>query len=88
MKVSEVFYILYVQQRGDKQPKRLVVFYSKETLDAILAYELGLRITIPKEYKKLEYVHVTLPQFIEFKKQFDNMGILQPKNKGIPEGEK
>lgn len=88
MKASEVFYILYIQQRKDLQPKRLIVFYSKNTLDAIIAYELGILIKIPKEYKMLEYIQVTLGQYNEFKKHFDNMGILQPKGKGIPEGEK
>ena len=88
MKVSEVFYVLYIQQRGDRQPRRLLVFYSRDTLDAILAYELGIHITIPKEYKRLEYVHITMSQYADFRKQFDNMGILQAKNKGIPEGEK
>lgn len=88
MKTSGVFYILYIQQRKDRQPKRLVVFYSKDTLDAIIAYELGILIKIPKEYKMLEYVQVTLGQFNDFKKQFDNMGILQDKGRGIPEGEK
>lgn len=88
MKASEVFYVLYYQQRGDRQPKRLVVFYSRATLEPLLAYELGIRITIPKAYFMLEYLHITLTQYAFFKKQFENMGILQPKTKGIPEAEK
>lgn len=88
MKASEVFYIFYIQQRGDNQPKRLVVFYSKETLDPLIAYELGERINIPKAYKMLEYVQITLAQLSDFKKQFNNMGILQSKSKGIPDPEK
>ena len=88
MKISEVFYILYIHQSRTRRPDRLVVFYRQDNLEPILAYELDYRNCIPKSYRMLEYVNISMSQLIQFKKQFDNMGILQERGRGIPEGEK
>lgn len=88
MKINEVFYILYVQQNGDKKANKLIVFYSKETLQPIYAYILDWHNRIPKEYVMLEYITITLKQYKSFVKSYDDMGILQAYGRGIPEGEK
>lgn len=84
--LENAFYILYVQNTSeDHKTNRLVVFYSRETLSPIIAYDLNARNSIPGKYCMLEHLTITLKQYRAFKKQFIEMGILQDRGLAIPE---
>ena len=84
--LSNTFYILYIQNTSEaRKTNRLIVFYSRETLDPVMAFDLTALNCIPKDYAMLEHVTITLVQYRRFKKKFIEMGILQDRGKAIPE---
>ena len=86
MDLNNTFYILYIQNTSEaRKTNRLVVFYSRETLDPVIAFDLTALNCIPKDYAMLEHVTITLTQYRQFKKQFNEMGILQDRGKALPE---
>ena len=86
MDLANTFYILYIQNTSEaRKTNRLIVFYSRETLDPVMAFDLTALNCIPKDYAMLEHVTITLVQYRRFKKKFIEMGILQDRGKAIPE---
>ena len=86
MVLDNTFYILYIQNTSEaRKTNRLIVFYSRETLDPVMAFDLTALNCIPKDYAMLEHVTITLVQYRQFKKKFIEMGILQNRGKAIPE---
>ncbi len=84
--LDNTFYILYIQNTSEaRKTNRLIVFYSRETLDPVMAFDLTALNCIPKDYAMLEHVTITLVQYRRFKKKFIEMGILQDRGKAIPE---
>ena len=86
MELSNTFYILYIQNTSeDGRARRLVVFYSRETLAPIVAYDLRPHNCIPRGHFMLEHITITLKQYRQFKRSFTEMGILQEYGRAIPE---
>lgn len=86
MDLSNAFYILYIQNTSEaRKTNRLIVFYSRETLDPLIAFDLTARNSIPKGHFMLEHITITLTQYRHFKKRFIEMGILQDRGIAIPE---
>ena len=86
MGLDNTFYILYIQNTSEaRKTNRLIVFYSRDTLDPVMAFDLTALNCIPKDYAMLEHVTITLVQYRRFKKKFIEMGILQDRGKAIPE---
>lgn len=88
MKIDEVFCIFFIQQNGNRQPKRLIVFYDKATTQPTLAYEFTVQNRLPREYTILGPIYITNIQYIDFIKDFKALGILQPKGRAVPDGQK
>lgn len=84
--LNNTFYILYIQNTSEtRKTNRLVVFYSRETLDPVIAFDLTALNCIPTGHAMLEHVTITLTQYRQFKKKFTEMGILQDRGKALPE---
>lgn len=84
--LDNTFYILYIQNTSEaRKTNRLIVFYSRETLDPVMAFDLTATNCIPKKHAMLEHVTITLTQYRQFKRKFIEMGILQDRGKAIPE---
>lgn len=85
MGLENTFYILYIQNTSlTKKANRLVVFYSRDTLDPVMAFDLTALNSIPKDYAMLEHITITLGQYRAFKRAFTEMGILQDRGRAIP----
>ena len=86
MGLENTFYNLYVQNTSlSGKTNRLVVFYSRETLDPVMAFDLTTTNSIPRSHAMLEHITITLAQYRAFKRTFMEMGILQDRGRAIPE---
>lgn len=88
MKLNEVFYIFYVHEARDKADKRLVVFYDKETLAPLIAYNLARNNAAPEKYHRLTTSYITRKDWNDKIREYDTLGILQEYGRGIPDAEK
>lgn len=79
MDADKVVYIFYKQNTITKASEnRLLVYYSRETMDPVLAIRLTPMMRPPEGFKIIDYVTVTKDWFNAKCKELDSMGLLLP----------
>lgn len=84
MDADKVAYVFYKQNTINKASEnRLIIYYSRETMDPVLAVRLTPVMRPPEGFKMIDYVIVTKDWFNAKCKELESMGLLLPYGKTI-----
>lgn len=87
MEKDKVFYLLLLQQTSNEaRLNRLVVFYSTENWEPVIAYRLTPTMSAPKSYRMLDMITITKNYYFSKCKELESMGLLLPYGRAIQEG--
>ena len=79
MDANKVVYVFYrTSPTPLNQENRLIIYYSKETMDPVIAVKLTPAMRPPEGFKMLDYVTVTKNWLTAKCKELDSIGILIP----------